>query len=161
MRNQKYHCIKGTCKMRNEIYQNETKRTCAAVSTTACNHMPCTSIGTQNLTPLDSLSTVTAPSSSPSLSISPSGSSRTAPLSSSGLCPPTEVPSCPWTGSPPWTLPCSCPLGCFPPPLRTHTPDGSLPTPWWLGVSSEYLPPHLQTLHLKTRPHSWAFFPIW
>ena len=36
MRNQKYHCIKGTCKMRNEIYQNETKRTCAAVSTTAC-----------------------------------------------------------------------------------------------------------------------------
>jgi hypothetical protein len=53
MRNQKYHCIKGTCKMRNEIYQNETKRTCAAVSTTACNRMPCTYIGTRNTTPIN------------------------------------------------------------------------------------------------------------
>jgi hypothetical protein len=134
MRNQKYHCIKGTCKMRNEIYQNETKRTCAAVSTTACNRMPCTYIGTRTITPLDSLSTVIAPSSSPSLSISPSGSSRTAPLSSTGLCPPTEVPSYPWTGSPPMDTSMFVPTRVPPPPLRTphlrtHTPDGTLPTP--------------------------------
>jgi hypothetical protein len=40
-----------------------TSVTCAAVCTTACNCMPCTSTGTLNITPLDSLSTVTAPSS--------------------------------------------------------------------------------------------------
>jgi hypothetical protein len=37
------------------------------LSTTACNCIPCTSTGTLNITPLDSLSTVTAPSSSSSV----------------------------------------------------------------------------------------------
>ena len=114
--------------MHNEVYQNETKRTCATVSTTACNRMPCTYIGTRNITPLDNLSTVTAPSSSPSLSISPSGSSRTAPLSSTGLCPPTEVPSYPWTGSPPMDTSMFVPTRVPPPPLRTPPED---PYPRW------------------------------
>jgi hypothetical protein len=62
-------------------------------STTACNCMPCTSTGTLSITPFDSLSTVTAPSSS-SVSTSPIWSSRTAPFSSSWLRPSTEAPSC-------------------------------------------------------------------
>jgi hypothetical protein len=49
------------------LFTSDTSVTCTAVSTTACNCMPCTSTGTLNITPLDSLSTVTVPSSSSSV----------------------------------------------------------------------------------------------
>ena len=86
-----------------------------------------TSIGTLNITPWDSLSTVTSQSSSSSFSLSLSCSFRTAPLSSSGFCPPTEVPSCPWTGSPTMKTSMSVPTRVPSPSSEDTSPEDPFP----------------------------------
>ena len=76
----------------------------------------------------------------------PSDSSRTAPLSSSGLRPPIEVPSCPWTVSPLIDTSVSVPTGVYSPHLRPipKMEPCRLPDDRESPQSSEYLPPPLQ-----------------